>query len=392
MVAEEVDSGFREELPDCQDWTRVALNKHLLRIVAKVSGRIFVGPELCRTEEYIDMGINYTVEISNASRAIAMTKPSERDAKAPHLPEVKQLDARRKQAMDFLLPVVEARKKVMAEDSGSEMPNDVLQWILNSQSRYGDKSIKELAETQLGLTFAAIHTTTMTTTNVFYTLAAFPEYVPELRDEIRTVLAEHGTFTSAALQQMKKLDSFLREVMRVTPLSYISFHRKTLQPFVLSTGELIPAGVTIQIAAEPAMSDGIERPEDFDPWRSYRLREQQGLEGVDRASAGAANQMVTVSPNNLTFGYGRHACPGRFFAVNEIKMILGRAILDYDIRPVDGGNDRYANIDVAEQVSEGSFLGFVSKKKHRANTVPLFRFHQSIPDPSKELLFKRVQI
>ncbi len=47
-----------------------------------------------------------------------------------------------------------------------------------------------------------------------------PEIVPELREEIRSVLAEHdNTFTSAAMQNMKKLDSFLKETLRVHPAS-----------------------------------------------------------------------------------------------------------------------------------------------------------------------------
>lgn len=31
--------------------------------------------------------------------------------------------------------------------------------------------------------------------------------------------------------------------------------------------------------------------------------------------------LVTTSPNHLAFGHGKHACPGRFFAATEIKII-----------------------------------------------------------------------
>lgn len=47
-----------------------------------------------------------------------------------------------------------------------------------------------------------------------------PEIVPELREEVRSVLAEHNnTFTSTAMQNMKKLDSFLKETLRFHPAS-----------------------------------------------------------------------------------------------------------------------------------------------------------------------------
>ena len=32
----------------------------------------------------------------------------------------------------------------------------------------------------------------------------------------------------------------------------------------------------------------------------------------------------------MGFGYGEHACPGRFFASNEIKIALAHLLLKYD--------------------------------------------------------------
>jgi cytochrome P450 len=45
----------------------------------------------------------------------------------------------------------------------------------------------------------------------------------------------------------------------------------------------------------------------------------------------------------MSFGFGRHACPGRFFAANEIKLILSRILLDYDIKMPDGVQGTYEN-------------------------------------------------
>ncbi|KAJ4390066.1 hypothetical protein N0V93_007539 [Gnomoniopsis smithogilvyi] len=367
-IAEEVDTAFQEELPPCKDWTPVMLNKHLLRIVAKVSGRIFVGPELCRTEEYIDMAINYANQVMNAVIAITDLKESERKAKATSLPEVKELRAREQRGYDFVKPLIEARKKAMKEDPDYQRPDDIMQWVLDDgQKKYGQQSDQELTEIQMGLTFAAIHTTTMSTTNAFYCLAVMPEMITELREEVRAVLKEYGTFTTIALQRMKKLDSFMREVMRCYPLSWGSFQRKVHETVVLSNGQVLPAGCVMEVASYNFMQDPevVPNGHEFDPLRWYRLREEQELQGMQKASVDAANQMVSVSATSLTFGYGRHACPGRFFAANEIKMIIGRAILDYDFKNVDGSMERIPNI---------------------------LRNEHNIPHPGKELLFKRVAI
>ena len=36
------------------------------------------------------------------------------------------------------------------------------------------------------------------------------------------------------------------------------------------------------------------------------------------------------------FGHGMHACPGRFFASNEVKIALCHLLLKYDWKLVDG--------------------------------------------------------
>ncbi|KAL1866060.1 hypothetical protein Daus18300_006961 [Diaporthe australafricana] len=367
-IAEEVDLSYQEELPPCKDFTSVNIYAKLLRIVAKVSGRIFIGPELCRSEEYIDAAISYTVELVGAVNAITRMTSWQRTFSAASHPTIKTVREREKSANAFLKPIVEERIKAKKTDLDFQKPDDLLQWLLDDgQDKFGEKGSQELASIQLGLTFAAIHTTSMTATNAFYTIAAMPEIIPELREEIREVLKEHGTFTTQALQKMKKLDSFLREVMRMHPLGMSSFQRKVLKTFTLSTGQVIPAGCLIEVPVVGINFDDevIEDPEKFDAFRSYRARETDGLEGSEKASAGATNQFVTVSPTNLLFGYGRHACPGRFFAANEIKMIVSRAVLDYDIKMADGSRERYSNL---------SFGG------------------TSTPDPSKELLFKRVAV
>lgn len=72
---------------------------------------------------------------------------------------------------------------------------------------------------------------------------------------------------------------------------------------------------------------------------------------------------MTSTKEFMAFGYGRHACPGRFFAANEIKLILSRILLEYDIRMPDGLTERYSNM----------VMGI-----------------DAMPDPTKEILFKRV--
>ena len=48
---------------------------------------------------------------------------------------------------------------------------------------------------------------------------------------------------------MKKVDSFLKETMRLDPAGSITFQRKVKKTFSLSNGQVIPAGVIIEVPA-----------------------------------------------------------------------------------------------------------------------------------------------
>ncbi|KAM6503662.1 hypothetical protein JOM56_000605 [Amanita muscaria] len=47
------------------------------------------------------------------------------------------------------------------------------------------------------------------------------------------------------------------------------------------------------------------------------------------------HQFVSLSVDYVLFGHGRHACPGRFFVANELKVMLSHVLLNYDIKMAD---------------------------------------------------------
>lgn len=163
-ISEEVYESMSLELPQTEEWTEVNINSKLLRIVGMVSGRIFVGPKLCRDERYLDMAINYTIDLVTAAYIVAMIPQWLRPVIAPFIPHIKRVHKRIDEAMAVLQPVIAARQEA-AKDPDAEKPDDMLQWIMDNQSAAGQQDTKELAKIQLGTSFAAIHTTTLVTTN-----------------------------------------------------------------------------------------------------------------------------------------------------------------------------------------------------------------------------------
>lgn len=95
----------------------------------------------------------------------------------------------------------------------------------------------------------------------------------------------------------------------------------------LSNGLVLPRGTHIGVAAGANALDSklFENVDHFDGFRFERLR---SLPGND-----AKYQFVTThDTDQLHWGVGTHACPGRFFAAYEIKMLLAKILLQYDIR------------------------------------------------------------
>jgi cytochrome P450 len=71
-----------------------------------------------------------------------------------------------------------------------------------------------LVKKLLFLTLAAIHTSTMSLTHIIFDLCSMPAYVEMLRKEITEVIGKSG-WTLAAVNELKLLDSFMKESQRV---------------------------------------------------------------------------------------------------------------------------------------------------------------------------------
>lgn len=123
-----------------------------------------------------------------------------------------------------------------------------------------------------------------------------------------------------------------------------------VKPFTFSDGTCIPQGDIVVGFTTPVHRnpDIYPNPDRFLGFRFADLREQSKQEEVK-------NQMVATSLRDfLGFSHGKHGwyvlrsilippvsltmrsvSPGRFFAANELKVLLGMLILDYDLRWAD---------------------------------------------------------
>lgn len=100
--------------------------------------------------------------------------------------------------------------------------------------------------------------------------------------------------------------------------------RQALEDTTLPDGTFFPKGSKLMVSAAQSWDESIfPEPEKFDGYRFLRMRDQGNQELA---------QYVSTSPSTLGFGHGQHACPGRFFAANEMKIALSLILLKYDFK------------------------------------------------------------
>jgi len=92
-----------------------------------------------------------------------------------------------------------------------------------------------LASLLLPISLAAVQVTSAVTTHLLFDLYSFPDsasLIPELRHEVLEALkAEGGAWTMNGLNRMVKLDSAVKESMRLSCLGTKSCVRKVGFPF-----------------------------------------------------------------------------------------------------------------------------------------------------------------
>lgn len=98
--------------------------------------------------------------------------------------------------------------------------------------------------------------------------------------------------------------------------------------------------------------------EDVDHYDIYRFKRMR----EDPTKMNKA-QLVTTSPDHLAFGHGLHACPGRFFASNEVKVALCHLLLKYDWKLAPGNTVDPLVVGVSRQINPNTVIMFRRRKE-----------------------------
>ncbi|KAF7348759.1 hypothetical protein MVEN_01395100 [Mycena venus] len=313
-------------------WNLVQIFPASVQIVARTSNRLFFDLPICRESEYLQLCIDNAVVVFTYGPMLRRLPKVLRPILGPFLSPRKQT---LHQALKFLGPLIDERLE-QEKQCGRDWPgrpNDLISWLLDVSVGEG-RTKPVLAQRALIINAVAIHSSAMALTSALYDLTTYPEHILPMREEVERVIAAQG-WTKAALNNMHKIDSFLRESMRFST-STLHLRRKVVAKdgFRFSDGTTIPYGSFISVPGKATHHDpaNYDEPEVFDGFRLSRLREERhGLDAGERSDF-FNSHMISTAPEYIAFGHGQHACPGRFFAATELKAMLAHMLINYDIK------------------------------------------------------------
>ncbi|PBK82181.1 cytochrome P450 [Armillaria gallica] len=325
-VQDEIKAAFRDNIPMTEDWIEIPAHHTILQIVCRASNRIFVGLPLCRNPDYLKLNIDFTIGVFTCAQIINLFPSFMKPIVGFIFTPRRRATAKTEKFLGQTIQERPHQEKTHGKDWPGK-PNDMLSWLLDATN--GDeerRTVRSLCTKMLLMNLTAIHTTSNTFTTALYALAAHPEYVETLRNEVESVIKEEGN-TKAAMGKMNQLDSFLKEAQRLYgDIGVFAMRRAARKDFVFSDGTVVPAGSQIAVASLCTHLDeeNYEKPSEFRPWRFSGRRKQEG-ESI-------RHQMATPSLDFVFFGHGRSACPGRFFAVNELKALMSYVLMNFDVK------------------------------------------------------------
>ncbi|GBC08858.1 hypothetical protein RclHR1_08430007 [Rhizophagus clarus] len=319
---------------DCDNGRTIYSFYHLMtKIISTPIANIFIGEEEADYDEIITTFAEFTTDV-----AVFFAIPPILDFIYPGLQDyVNRIPIKlglfnpAKKHRDVLVKHIKnqvdkrLREKQKYGDSWKR-PNDLLQDFMEEEKFDPNNVDYEVMANKLCIfIFASVHTTSRSCANAIMDLASRPEYMQELYEEqleVHKQADENGILSFEALIGMKKLDSFIKESLRLTG-DVAALPHYVMKDYTFSNGLHVPKGHVVDIYFSDVYQDESlqgSNPNLFEPFRHLNKN----------------SPASKVSKNFLIFGGGKHACPGRFFAVNEIKFFMHNAILKYNFRTESG--------------------------------------------------------
>ncbi|KAL4931706.1 cytochrome P450 [Aspergillus undulatus] len=320
---------------DQETWKDIKPAQALKLVLLQASSRYIVGSPLCANKTFIRWALIFIEIIFPLSEALRLV-PSILRPIAGYVLSIPRWIVVRK-LENLLRPTFDERLRALQSDDSSKVqPQDFLQQVMRLlyERNSPDLNIHFVTTHVLLFVLGAAFNTYMLASHVLYDILASDagyNTIAEIQAELNSVFGDPDPqaklhWTRREAEKLSKLDSILRECLRINSLSSQSMPRKVMVSGLQTPdGYTLPKGATIALLARAAQMDPdiYPDPERFIPFRHL------GADG---------KRLVDTGPDFLPFGHGARSCPGRFLLAVEMKMLIAYILRHYELQlPVEYG-------------------------------------------------------
>jgi cytochrome P450 len=218
-----------------------------------------------------------------------------------------------------------ARKDLADDPALRSAPQNLLQAMVAAADE-PDSGIDDaqVAGNVLTMLLAGEDTTANTLAWCIWLLHRHPPALARAKAEVREVMAEDGAVTLEHLARLDYVEACMHETMRLKPVAP-QLPLQALKDAVV--GDVaVPAGTVVISLMRHDSIDDAHLP-DAGSFRPERWLGEEGL------SPGSAKRI------SMPFGAGPRICPGRYLALQEMKMVLLTLLNHFDIHFVGTADD-----------------------------------------------------
>ncbi|KAJ5888979.1 hypothetical protein N7495_009020 [Penicillium taxi] len=325
---EELEYSFgrevNEQMKVDDSWNALDCYTVSRRLVMGLVAKLLIGDD-CRDPANIDLFCDYTAEMIVGGPYIRGFPEFLR----PIIARSSRVVELSNRMQNLILDLINRRKtKSEKMEKEGKQPEDLTDWFWRwSQSTNNELNELDIAQLLAANTFGASFNTTVVLVQCICELAIRPEYVNLIRQEVVSILkSNNNTWTKEGIDSMKKLDSFIKESHRYNCFDLAGTPRVVKKDFHFKNGLRIPKGTVLLTPNAALLFDQkhVRHPFEFDGLRFYDLA--QSSENSEMF------KYTSTNPHYLQFGDGRHVCPGRFFAADELRLILAYLLFHFEIK------------------------------------------------------------
>ncbi|GFF56750.1 hypothetical protein IFM62136_03209 [Aspergillus lentulus] len=358
LLSDETSTLLQRVWSDEPEWHEVTAKSSVHDIIAHLSALLFYGPELSGHKEWLEVTDEYASVGFLAARELRLWPQILRPIAQWFLPSCRRLRYLASRTRSLIEPVIAARQKekTICASHGREPPvyDDAIEWT----ERAAKGRSYDAAMSPLLFSINALHTTTDLLTQVILDLSTQPDLIAALRQEIISVKPQQNRWKNASLNQLLLMDSAIKESQRLKPTESILMRRYAMDDLTLADGTQISKGTVLGIPIFGMRDPKIYvDPDTYDGYRFQKMRGQPGFE--------SKCQLVSTSPWHLGFGHGIHACPGRFLAAVQVKIILCHIVAKYDFKLAGGAHPKVQSVGI-ELISDSEARLAVRRRQEMA--------------------------